>query len=274
MEKWLSKVLLFGEYTVIDRGQALAIPQSDYFGYWEKNRNDVHRQNLVEFLAYLKKSIGVESWISPESLVQFSQDIKENIAFQSNIPIGYGLGSSGALVAAWYSKYIEKQNLEISSLQKRLAFLESYFHGSSSGFDPLVAFLNKMILIRNGTPKVIPVSKLALPAHISLFDTKISRSTAPLVKIYNVKKENLIFRAEVIPNLKEFNRLAIEAYLLSDWQNLHETVYQISKLQWEFFKEMIPESIQPLWKSGLDSGDKVLKLCGAGGGGMLLQFEY
>ena len=45
-----------------------------------------------------------------QNLVEFNwqrldNDLKENLYFNSNIPQGYGLGSSGALIAAVYEKY-------------------------------------------------------------------------------------------------------------------------------------------------------------------------
>jgi len=273
MEKWFGKILLFGEYTVIDGGQALAIPNPDFFGLWEKNRNDVYHESLVDFLAYLKVLSQTKAWIPEESISRFSSDLNDHLSFQSNIPIGYGLGSSGALVAGWYARYIGDTDMKIEDLQRRLSLLETHFHGASSGFDPLVTLLNEMILIKENSSEVIPSKNNRMMDNIKLIDTGISRSTAPLVQIYKSKKSDQSFLLNVIPNLKELNRLAIEAYLLSDKINLQNIVYQISELQWNSFQEMIPESMHTRWKSGLKDGNKVLKLCGAGGGGMLLQFE-
>jgi mevalonate kinase len=51
-----------------------------------------------------------------------------------------------------------------------------------------------------------------------------------------------------------------------------ETVLELSALQLVHFERMIPESFLEAWKSGLESGKYALKLCGSGGGGMLLGF--
>ena len=35
---------------------------------------------------------------------------------------------------------------------------------------------------------------------------------------------------------------------------------------------MIPKSVEKIWKVGLETGNYYLKLCGSGGGGMMLGF--
>ena len=71
-----------------------------------------------------------------------------------SIPTGYGVGSSGAIVAAIYEHYIRdeyeilnktKKN-RISDLIKNFSLMESFSHGKSSGLDPLNSFLKLPIL--------------------------------------------------------------------------------------------------------------------------------
>ena len=80
-----------------------------------------------------------------------------NMHFDSSIPQGYGVGSSGALVAAIYDKYADDkitvlENLTRDKLLKLKAIfskMESFFHGKSSGLDPLNSYLSLPILINS-----------------------------------------------------------------------------------------------------------------------------
>ena len=46
----------------------------------------------------------------------------------------------------------------------------------------------------------------------------------------------------------------------------------LSNVVLKHFKPMIPQKIQGVWESGLESGQYYLKLCGSGGGGYFLGF--
>ena len=66
---------------------------------------------------------------------------------------------------------------------------------------------------------------------------------------------------------------AIDAVIKNDRTNLFHHLWHISKFQWEFFPEMIPTKERGLWTRGLETGDYILKLCGAGGGGFILGYS-
>jgi mevalonate kinase len=202
--------------------------------------------------------------------------------FQSSIPQGFGVGSSGALVAAVYGKYTNNKitiddapNKEtILELKSILATLESHFHGSSSGVDPLICYLNLPLLIngKNGVePVKVEMNSLGKGA-IFLIDTGISRSTEPLVKYYMQRMEEPTFREFVDKQLKPFANNCIQAFLEGDKETLFAYMKLLSKFQFEHFKPMIPKLFNKMWKRGLDSGEYYLKLCGAGGGGFILGF--
>ena len=77
--------------------------------------------------------------------------------FDSSIPQGFGVGSSGAIVAAIYDNYSQDKiasdanmsNEEFIGLKKIFGTLESYYHGKSSGLDPLICYLNLPVLIKS-----------------------------------------------------------------------------------------------------------------------------
>src|SRR5690554_6545452 len=157
-----SKVLLFGEYGIIKDSKGLAIPYNFYNGALKIDDNlseiaQKSNQSLKNFATYLAQL----SFNEPE-LVQFdldslNQDVAAGMYFDSSIPQGYGVGSSGALVAAVYDKYAKNkitvlENLnrnKLLVLKKIFGRMESFFHGTSSGLDPLNSYLSLPILINS-----------------------------------------------------------------------------------------------------------------------------
>jgi mevalonate kinase len=201
--------------------------------------------------------------------------------FDSSIPQGFGVGSSGALVAAIYDRYAENKveidNItkeSISTLKKTFAQMESYFHGTSSGVDPLICYINLPLLIRSkeDIEPVKVISKSNGKGAIFLIDTGTQRKTEPLVKYYMEKLEEGTFREFVDKQLKPFTNNCIQAFLQGDHETLFGYLTQLSAFQFKHFKPMIPAIFNRLWKKGLDSGEYYLKLCGAGGGGFILGF--
>src|SRR5690606_22873693 len=142
-----SKVLLFGEYSVIQHSMALCIPYPLFEGKLrfprEKNKNvDAELKAFCQYLKKMPKSGGIDT-------KSFEFDLGQGLFFHSTIPQGFGVGSSGALVAAVYDRYAkEKLPLnELSGLKDLFAAMESHFHGSSSGVDPLISYLGRSLLI-------------------------------------------------------------------------------------------------------------------------------
>ena len=92
------------------------------------------------------------------NLDKFKEELDQGLYFDSSIPQGFGIGSSGAIVAAIYDKYCgtnkidaNKQisNEDILVLKKIFSSLESYYHGTSSGLDPLICYLKIPVLIKS-----------------------------------------------------------------------------------------------------------------------------
>src|SRR5690606_34737948 len=126
-------------------------------------------------------------------LEALNEDLSQGMYFDSSIPQGYGIGSSGALVAAIYDKYgLEKitvlENLTREKLLKLKAIfgrMESFFHGKSSGLDPLNSYLSLPILINsqdNIESTSIPSQSLNGKAADFLLDSGSIGETAPMVQ--------------------------------------------------------------------------------------------
>jgi len=263
-----AKVLLFGEYTILLNGWALTLPLHRFSGQWTFHAPTAPDPFLAQYCQWLS------SQPSPLALRldAMQSDIQRGLSFSSSIPMGKGLGSSGALVAAVAHRYSHSLPLHNpDQLQQELAHLEHFFHGKSSGLDPLVSLYQKAILVEENkqiqildTPPNTPICYL--------LDSQLPRSTAPLVQTFQKKLQHPSFRRVLHTLYMPTVQHAIRAWLHQRWDELWQSALHISHYQWNLFREMIPPSIQPLWEEGLQKKSFCLKLCGAGGGGYFLIF--
>jgi len=254
-----AKLLLFGEYTILQGGEALAFPLEQYSAQWNKTAID---DSLLGFFDYLKKFEFLERR-------KIEKIMKDGIEFKSNIPRGYGLGSSAALTAAAYQAFCNTPSNDIQTLKSDLALIENYFHGNSSGFDPLCAYLDKAIHFKSGEIDIL--EKMPKLSRWFLIDSGQERDSKAMIKIFMEKKKDKDF-VSTLSDLESFNQCAIKAVIEEDKEALEETLKRISVIQLEHFAEMITNDIRSIWKKGLDSGKYSLKLSGAGGGGTYVGF--
>ncbi len=279
-----AKILLFGEYGIIEDSKGLAIPYNTYEGALKtataltKSQVDSN-QSLKQFYNYLKSLKTSKIHLYWE---EFNKDIEEGMYFDSSIPQGYGVGSSGALVAAIYDKYaINKitilENLtreKLLKLKNSFSLMESFFHGASSGLDPLNSYLSLPILINSKTDLEatgIPSQKNGKGA-VFLMDSEQVGETATMVEIFMDKMKNEGFRRVISEEFATHTDACIKDFLQGDVKSLFTNVKQLSKVVLGNFKPMIPQEFHQIWQRGLDSGDYYLKLCGSGGGGYFLGF--
>lgn len=282
-KKYFSKLLLFGEYTILLGSDALVIPLPKYFGKWnylstsDKSQILKAQQKLPAFFNYLKQESSNHQQLFKVHFDKLEENFAKGLFFDSNIPIGYGIGSSGALCAAFFDTFCYTQSppnqLALSTLKKIFSILESFFHGSSSGIDPLICYTNRPILMKGkGQLNVTSIQKENPRGSgaIFLLDTKVSRRTSPLVDNFLKQCEQKVFREKCLNNLIPLNHSAIEAFQEGNWDDLFFTFDKIGRFQFDYFKAMIPNNFQELWKESLDSNIFKLKICGAGGGGFIL----
>lgn len=134
-----AKILLFGEYGIIEDSQGLTLPYSFYkgalkFSKLESEFEKTSNQSLLKYSDYLSNLELPE--IFKLDISKLKKDLKKGLFFDSNIPQGYGVGSSGALVAAIFEKYSVQSYLpeniskdQLKSLRTIFGEMESYFHG-------------------------------------------------------------------------------------------------------------------------------------------------
>lgn len=270
-KKYFGKVLLFGEHALIHGSPALARPTALYFGHWDFDDSlaAMQAQIFSAFHAYCK-DLSIDG-VEYQSKA-FQQDLDKGLYFKSNLPIGYGVGSSGAVTAAIFDQYYEKsEDLDLSDLKRILGSIESFFHGKSSGFDPLVCYTNTAIKLDDGTVTQVHFPKSIDGFSFFLLDTGFPRETAPLVKHYIKNYETRpAFQQMINMQMAPLNRSAIRQTLENKGEDLIGCIEAISQLQWNFFEAMIPENIKNIWEQSLKAEQYKIKLCGAGGGGFLL----
>jgi mevalonate kinase len=115
-----SKILLFGEYGIIKDSKGLSIPYNFYNGALKMDKKpslsaEESNRNLKKFLKYLSD---IDTNLVTFDIAQLEQDIKAGMYFDSSIPQGYGVGSSGALVAALYDKYAQDKITVLENLTR------------------------------------------------------------------------------------------------------------------------------------------------------------
>lgn len=269
-----AKVLLFGEYTVLHGSEAIALPikTERFTGKWMFYDNPEQREyKLQSWINYLKESIGNDVAFD---FLGIEREIEEGLHFKSYIPEGYGMGSSGALCAATLDRFGHDLNkLSIEEIKLVLAKMESFFHESSSGLDPLVSYYNRGFKIgKDKTAYMLDEESSQYVKDFSLLNSQKKRRTADWVALYKSKLKDPTFSAAM-------SEIALaQQHAITLWENrneykLHQAIKLISELQWTWMQEWIPDTIKRIWKNGLDTHLFSVKLCGAGGGGFFLLYS-
>lgn len=291
-EVFYGKILLFGEYSVIFNSMALTIPYTHFKGQlsfvsnykytdfeWAKESNI----SIKEFADYLKSLQEKGELLCPINIERLYADLEKGLYFESTIPQGYGVGSSGALVAAIYDEYAEEKiqsdrNLSKTSIFKLKAVfaqMESYFHGKSSGLDPLNCYIQYPLLIRN-TSEIktvgIPRNKFDKNGAIFLINSGKPGKTAPLVNHFLENYKEEAYKQAIDNELIPLNNKLINTLLDGKGQEFFKLLKQLSDFQLKYFDKMIPETIREIWQEGVRTEKYLLKLCGSGGGGFMLGF--
>ncbi|MDF3028295.1 MAG: kinase [Fluviicola sp.] len=291
MERVNSKILVFGEYGVLHNGMALTIPFSKFSGglCYPANAEEsaiavLSNKGIREFFKHILENHTDETF--KLNVSELSRELDKGLFFRSDIPQGFGLGSSGALVAAIFLRYLEKagdfkdelKNLtmdRIQSLKSCLGALEGHFHGKSSGIDPLSILINKPLLLKANKEIVkvdIPVYNETGKNVLFLLNTRIARNSEKLIQQFNnaCKKEE--FQQKLETKFIEYTNAGINDFLKGDTESFYQNLEKLVRFQLDEMDYLIPEKYQGIVKQGLDTKDYYLKICGAGGGGFMIGF--
>ncbi|MFA9391896.1 MAG: mevalonate kinase [Prolixibacteraceae bacterium] len=266
-----SKIILFGEYSLVAGGSGLAVPYTHYSGElsFEAGPNSaISNQSIQQLFDYLRTRIAPNII----NLLQLERDLENGLWFDSNIPNGYGLGSSGALIAALYHRYQLEKATDLSTLKSHLASMESFFHGSSSGVDPLVALLQKPVILKqNQVTELCDWSLEKLGFSLYLVDTGLKSKTISLVDWFKFSMLKERFNEAT----KHDYMLPNEAIITNIQQGLpidFHHIMEISRYQLEYLSPMVTDTFRKHFFAGLENTNFAFKLCGSGGGGFMLCF--
>jgi mevalonate kinase len=227
-----AKILLFGEYGIIKDSKGLAIPFNSYQGALKMSSLDsqVARDSNDSLRKYANYLGNLDSSIVEFDLDKLNQDIDNGLYFDSSIPQGYGVGSSGALVASIYDFYSKDKITVLENLTKNklillksvFALMESYFHGKSSGLDPLNSYLSLPILINskeNIEPAGIP-SQTEGKGAVFLLDSEMIGETEPMVNLFMKKMKQEGFRNMLSQEFSKHTDACIDDFLTGDFKTM------------------------------------------------------
>lgn len=277
-----AKILLLGEYTLITGSKALALPLPHYsasFHHAETPcavRADSRLDQLCHYLS------GSKILSESMDLKRLEQDIQHGIYLDSNIPRGYGIGSSGALCAALYARYApdfeRKTHYDanaLNHLKDIMALMENFYHGTSSGLDCLISLVNSPVLIHERNQcEVISTPDLGRLGHFYLYDSGAARGSSNLVPQFVHRHGFEVNYKNKINQMQEIVDKMIDQIITPTGQaEFHQHFHALSVAQYDVFADMIPDAVKPLWQKGLETGQKLFKLCGAGGGGFFLVYS-
>lgn len=291
MESVNSKILVFGEYSVLHNGMALTIPFSKFSGQlcYPKNGEEsaiavLSNKGIREFFKHILENHTDETF--KLNVNELSRELDKGLFFRSDIPQGFGLGSSGALVAAVFLRYLEKAGdfkdelkhltmERIQSLKSCLGDLEGHFHGKSSGIDPLSIIINEPLLLKANKE----IEKVEIPAYdaagknvLFLLNTGMARNSETLIKKFHSAYEKEDFQKKLETKLIKYANAGITDFLKGDTENFYRTLEKLVRFQLDEMHYLIPEKYHSIVQKGLETKNYYLKICGAGGGGFMIGF--
>jgi len=272
-----AKLLLFGEHSVLLGSPAVTLPLWDFSarlkfpGKVDDPAQETSNLQLQKFLQYIRDNRKCfDEYID---INRFTDALRAGLYLESNIPQGYGLGSSASVCVAVYKAFNKALISNTAELKDFYSKLESFFHGKSSGIDPLAIHADRIVIADQNSVLFSEKRKFLLEnqAKAYLLDSKKARNASVMIKTFQTAYESDDFKerfhTQYLPLLEKI-KLRIISNEAIEWNSLHE----ISQLQVEFFRRLIPSDILLLWKELLQTNKVCLKLLGAGGGGFFLAF--
>lgn len=280
-KKYHAKLMLAGEYGVILGSEAITVPLEMFHarlahrdqapaGSDEKVTASV--SSIRDLITYIL-SLPTNSFYAAPNTAKFDELLKNGYYIESTIPRGYGIGSSGAVSALLYDQFFSGTGqLDLQQVRKDLSTIESFFHGKSSGVDPMTCYTGSPLhFLPDGAIKKVEKNPIqpGQGYRFFLLDSAELLETGPLVRIFMEKMREPAF-SEVIKG-DYFGLISKFIASVTGRSTADPALIfrAISDLQWNHFREMIPEHMEEPWIDGQVSNTYYLKLNGSGGGFML-----
>ena len=287
--RYPSKILLIGEYSLLQGYDALGLP--------------FRRFGASLVMPYEAKILGAmpgpgnsvlenyyNGWLSSYNeiknvldLDQLGEDIRQGLYIESDIPVRSGIGSSGALCAAIYGNYAwdplntgEMPDQEKwRSLKSVFILMESWFHGRSSGFDPLLSYLERPLRLQGSGSIMQAEIQGLIPGEMQVFLADAGKKEETAVLVSKTIKEFMQGFGGPGPGdeLGRLNNRCISSLMDGNGPAFAGAVKDLSEFQLANMRWLIPGKVSEIWARGLAEDSFYLKLCGSGGGGFMLGFS-
>ena len=273
-ELYWSKVILFGEYSMIFDSTALVLPLKLFSAKWNADRGrsrefmSFSRKELSRFCGFLRAE---ESFSNVIDLDVLEADLQKGWYLDSDLPVGYGLGSSGTVVAAVYDRYAKTPVRDLMRLKDLFSQMESFFHGSSSGIDPLQCYLGRPFRITAEGAELLADGFLKNRLQICLIDTEMKSDTKPLVEYFKRQREKEEYLRDFQRDYLPYVKGCMDAVIQGDTDCFFKRLQKLTSAQRVFFGPMIPDPVAELFERTYDFHFGV-KILGSGGGGYILGF--
>lgn len=272
-KRFPAKLLLFGEYSILFGGKAVAIPLHLFEGELKTSQSPEYASHKIlrDFFTYCETYCG-----DFLDLVNFEYDLSNGLFFDSNIPQGFGLGSSGALVASVYDRFkIAKKKYSKIDLMNLFSLMENFFHSKSSGFDPLVSYFRTPLMLEEGRISTHEKEDYEnISFELFLLDSQVMRKSEHLIKYFKEKLKETDFHHTFKEQLLPLSNNLITSWVSDPMAIKDEDLREMSHLEYQLFAPMTPPKIKEIWQNSLQTKHTVIKLCGAGGGGYFLGFSF
>jgi mevalonate kinase len=274
-----AKILLFGEYGILMNSMALSIPYARFSGWLRKmdllsgkvtEKEAASNASLKQLVLCLKSNKDQFPFLQLDRL---EEAVFDGLYFDSSIPAGFGLGSSGALTAAIYDSFAVKSGEEnYLAIKVHLAAIESCFHGVSSGIDPLTSILGRPVLLNNDATRITTpdLSPFLEKCTLFLIDSQVRANTLDLVSNFMELCRQPPFRKKICGEYIPLVNQTIEAVTSNDPAAFFKSIADYSRFQLDHFEWVLPAAMRKFFLHGIETGDFHLKICGSGGGGYLL----
>ncbi len=281
------KIILFGEHFVVygEPAIVLAIDKRAYATVDHSDDKFLHCRSVnLNLKGYFDDGVfKVERGDAREARVKFEpvrvavekvmasykDKVGLNIEINSTVPVGAGLGSSAAVVAAVTLAASALLNVK---MQKEDVFrisldAERVVHGTPSGVDPAIATFGGAMLFQSDTGFKPLEVKSEIPLVIG--DTGVQRSTKVQVDKVRLITENYPQIVEPIRRAaREIVLRAMDAFKHNDLKTLGDLMNVNQALLYGL--GVSDESLEWLINAAKKAGALGAKLTGAGGGGCMI----
>lgn len=282
-----AKVILFGEHFVVygEPAIVLAIDKRAYARIEERDDNRLYMHSTdLNLSGYFENgNFRVEQGDLKEARMKFEpvkyavgkvmekrgEHVGLNVEINSTVPVGAGLGSSAAVIAA--STLATGAVLDVKLAKEdilRIAYeAEKILHGTPSGVDPAISTMGGTMLFQMDTGFKPLEVKTGIPLIIG--DTGVERSTRVQVeKVRDLVDKFPRVTEPIMKTAREIVLRAIDALKENDLETLGSLMNINHALLCGV--GVSDESLEWLINAARKTGALGAKLTGAGGGGCMI----